>query len=118
MRNRKPENQAENKLLFLAFMWSPVGLENIHQVKRPCRTGTGAVHKVSPAMSRQPLGQISHETTIVKERSRHLMQDIPQDFIYPKGEIIKSFPTSLVNWCAARQQNQRTASTSNTAFPA
>lgn len=77
MKIRKAEHQAENKFFFLAFVWTPVGLENIHQVKCPCRTGTGAVHKVSPAMSRHPLGQISHETAIVKERSRHPMQDIP-----------------------------------------
>lgn len=83
MKTRISENQAENKLFFLAFVWTPVRLENIHQVKSPCRTGTGEVHKVSPAMPRHPLGQISHETAIVKERSRQPMQDIPQDFIHP-----------------------------------
>lgn len=50
MKNRKCESQAENKLFFLAFVWIPTGLENVHQVKCPCRTGTEAVHKVSPGI--------------------------------------------------------------------
>lgn len=117
MENRKSEKQAERKLFFLASKWSLVGCEDIHQVKHPWRTGSRVVHKARPAVARHPLGEISHEAAIVKERSRHPKQDIPRDFIHPKGEIIKSFPTSPVNWCVARQQNPRLVSTSNTMFP-
>lgn len=83
MESRECDNPAENKLYSLAFVQIPGGLENTHQVECPRRTGTRAGHKVSPAMSGHPLGQISHETAIVKGRSRHPVQDIPRDFIHP-----------------------------------